>query len=189
MKEIVDTLGVSSKSIGRWINNYEQQGHVECPTIFQGRPRTLNTAAMADLQELIAESPSLFLNEIAEWLALYHDRPIYTSSLHRTLQDLGTTYKWLRKVAMERDDAERAAWLDNVTSHYTAEQFVFLDESSKDGNTLVRQYGCAPANKAVICCPPQAVCQCIAFSFLNGGLQDYQECLHSQHGVMQGLEL
>jgi len=75
-----------------------------------------------------------------------------------------------------------------VTSHYTAEQFVFLDESIKDSNTLVRQYGCAPANEVVICCPPQAVCQCIAFSFLNSGLQDYQECLHGQHGVMQGLE-
>ena len=158
MKEIVDTLGVSSKSIGRWIDNYKQQGHVECPTIFQARLHTLNAAAMADLQELIAESPSLFLNEIAKWLALYHDQPIHTSSLHRTLQDLGITYKQLRKVVMEQDDAEQAAWLDDVTSHYTAEQSVFLDKSSKDSNMLVHQYGCAPANKAAICCPPQAVC-------------------------------
>src|SRR5882762_553533 len=75
MEEIVDVLGVSSKSIGRWINNYEQHGHVEHPMVFQGRPRALNAAAMVDLQELITQLPALFLDEIAEWLALYHNQP------------------------------------------------------------------------------------------------------------------
>jgi len=73
-----------------------------------------------------------FLDEIGEWLALYHDQPIHTSSLHRTLQDIDIMYKVMRRVAAERDDIACANWLHRVSSHYSAEQLIFIDESSKD---------------------------------------------------------
>jgi hypothetical protein len=60
---------------------------------------------MEDIRELIHEAPSLFLDEIAEWLAIYHEQPISTTVLHDNLRKLGLTYKKLRKVAAERDDA------------------------------------------------------------------------------------
>jgi hypothetical protein len=47
-------------------------------------------------------------------------------------------------VAAEHDDAYRAAWMNEVLMHYTANQMVLLDESSKDGHTLFCQYGHAP---------------------------------------------
>jgi len=47
MEEIVDALGVSSKSIGQWIDNYEQHGHVKHPMVFQGHPCTLNAAGQS----------------------------------------------------------------------------------------------------------------------------------------------
>src|SRR5258705_13658037 len=68
-------------------------------------PQALNAAAMEDIRELIHEAPSLFLDEIAEWLAIYHEQPISTTVLHDNLCKLGLTYKKLRKVAAERDDA------------------------------------------------------------------------------------
>jgi len=89
-----------------------------------GHQYALNAAALADVTELICESPSLFLDEIGEWLALYHDQPIHTSSLHRTLQDIGITYNVMRRVAAERDDIARTNWLHEVISHYSAEQIV-----------------------------------------------------------------
>jgi transposase len=144
VEEIVNALGVSSDSIERWQDNYITHGRVDPPWVLQGRRRLLNAAAIEDLHDLIQESPSLFLDEIADWLALYHDQPISTTALHDNLRDLGITYKKLRKVAAERDDAYRAAWMHDVLTHYTAEQLVFLDESSKDGHTLFRQYGRAP---------------------------------------------
>jgi len=80
------------------------------------------------LRELIRETPSLFLDEIGEWLALYHDVPISTTALHNNLRQLGLTYKLLRKAAAERNDIARADWLLEITTLYTADQLVILDE-------------------------------------------------------------
>jgi len=63
------------------------------------------------------------------------------SALHEHLRDLGLTYKRLKRVAAERDDGFRADWLHNMTTNYTAEQLVFLDESSKDERTTLPRYG------------------------------------------------
>jgi len=72
LEDVTDALGVSSKSICRWSTNFETRGRVDPPAVLRGRPRLLNAEAIADLQELIQETPELFLSEIGEWLALYH---------------------------------------------------------------------------------------------------------------------
>ena len=51
----------------------------------------------------------------------------------------------MQRNAAERDHELRAAWMYDVLATFTAEQFVVLDESSKDGRTLYRRYGRAPA--------------------------------------------
>jgi len=68
--EVADVLGVSSKSIDRWYDNYETQGRVDPPSVLRGRRRLLNQEAVSDLRELLEESPELYLDEISEWLAL-----------------------------------------------------------------------------------------------------------------------
>jgi transposase len=139
--DIIEALDVSRKSIGRWEDNFERYGTVSQRSSLRGRPRALGAAAIEDIGDLIREAPSLFLEEIAEWLALYHDQPIHTSALHRTLRDLGLTYKALRIAAAERDEVAVAEWLLMVTTNYTAEQCIWLDESSKDDRTLARHFG------------------------------------------------
>jgi transposase len=141
MQDVADILGVASKSIRRWADNYDTHGRVDPPSVLHGRPRLLNSEAISDLQELIRETPTLFLDEIGQWLALYHDQPISTTALHDNLRELGLTHKILRKAAAERDDLARAEWLTHFISNYTARQMVVLDESSKDGRTLIRKYG------------------------------------------------
>jgi hypothetical protein len=44
-------------------------------------------------------------------------------------------------VAAERDDQLRAEWMYDFLATYSTEQMVVLDESSKDGKTLIRKYG------------------------------------------------
>jgi hypothetical protein len=46
---------------------------------------------------------TLLLDEIGEWLAIYHDQPISTAVLYDSLKDLGFTYERLKRVAAERD--------------------------------------------------------------------------------------
>ena len=99
MQDVADILGVASKSIRRWADNYDTYGRVDPPSVLRGCPRLLNSEAISDLQELIRETPTLFLDEIGEWLALYHDQPISTTALHDNL-DLPIRYcgKLLRNV-------------------------------------------------------------------------------------------
>ena len=101
----------------------------------------LNAQAIDDLHELIQGTPSLFLDEIGEWLALYHDQPISTTALHYNLRELGLTCKVMRRAAVERDPVAHAEWLAYVMATYTADQMVILNESSKDGRSLMRRYG------------------------------------------------
>jgi hypothetical protein len=46
-------------------------------------------------------SSSLLLDEIGEWLAIYHDQPISMTALHDNLKDLRLTYKHLKRIAVE----------------------------------------------------------------------------------------
>jgi transposase len=72
--------------------------------VLRGRPRILTSEMTEDLRQLISETPSVYLDEIAEWLAIYYDQPISLTALGDNLRDLGLTYKLLRRVAAERDD-------------------------------------------------------------------------------------
>jgi hypothetical protein len=63
------------------------------------------------------------------------------TTLYDNLTELGLTWKIMRRAALERDNTLRAAWLDDTLLRYTADEIVFLDESSKDGHTVFRKYG------------------------------------------------
>ena len=93
------------------------------------------------MRELIKETPLLFLDEIREWLALYHDMPISIAALHNNLHDLGLTYKLLQKAAAEQDDIARSEWLLEITTLYSADQLVVLNKTSKDDRTIIWKYG------------------------------------------------
>ena len=134
---ITDALGMSSKSIEHWEENYEVHWCVSPPKLIMGRPRLLSSDMIDDIQQLLQEDPSLLLDEIVEWLALYHDQPISTTTLHNNPQDLSLTRKHLKRAATERNDAYRTEWIINMTMNYTADQLVFLDESSKDDHVVL----------------------------------------------------
>jgi len=138
---IATALGVHSNSIKRWEQNYETYGTVSPPTPLRGQQQLLSNGVAEELREILTESPALLLDEIGEWLANYHDQPISTTALHDNLEDLAFTHKRLKRIAAEQDDAYRANWLHNMTSNYSANQLVFLGDSSKDDRAILRRYG------------------------------------------------
>ena len=145
LHEIAGVLGVSPKSIDRWHDNYETLGRVDPLSFLRGRRRILSADVVEDLRDLIQETPELYLDEIGEWLALYHEVQISMTALHENLRDLGLTHKLMRRAAAERDHELRANWMYDILNTYTAEQMVILDESSKDDRTLIRKYGRGPS--------------------------------------------
>lgn len=97
---------LAPKSIDRWPHdNYETLGHVEPLSFLRGRRhiRVLSADVVENLRNLIQESPELHLGEIGEWLALYHEVQISTTTLHENLRDLGLTRKLMHRTAAERN--------------------------------------------------------------------------------------
>ena len=87
---VIGVLDVSAKSITRWESKYEMFGCVESPSVLRGRPRIdiLNSTMTEDLRRLVLEEPSIYLEEVREWLAIYHDQPLSITALHVNLVDL-----------------------------------------------------------------------------------------------------
>jgi transposase len=141
-EDICTILGVSVSSLNRWRDNLENYNSVvPPPNPRQGRLRILKPDMTHDLYTLLEEAPELYLDEIQEWLAAAHNIGISVSALHENLVDAGITYKLLRKAAAERDEDARQHFRDHAKNHWTANQLVFVDESSKDERTIYRHYG------------------------------------------------
>ncbi|KAF9242906.1 hypothetical protein BU15DRAFT_60194 [Melanogaster broomeanus] len=48
----------------------------------------------------------------------------------------------MHRTASQQDEAARQAWREDIAINFSKDQFLFLDESGKDGCTLYRRFGC-----------------------------------------------
>ena len=80
IERVAHALGVSMQSIERWEENYAIHSCVKPFKPNRGHPRLLTGDMIDDIQWLLCEDPSLLLDEIKEWLTLYHDQPILARS-------------------------------------------------------------------------------------------------------------
>ena len=129
-------LGISDKSLRRWCQNVEQFGNVvPVHNPLRGRPSTLDAFQVHELIEMLNETPEVFLDEICDWVLVSQDVGLSRSAINKIIEDLGFTYKYMKKVAVERDEDGRRQWMEAIRAEFVAEQMVFVDESSKDDRT------------------------------------------------------
>ena len=144
-RDILHILGISRSSLKRWRRNLQRYGNVIPPrNPMLGRPSILNGLQVHEIVNAISQSPELFLDEIRDWVIVSMDVGLSRSTIARIIKDLGFTYKYLRKAAAERDEELRREWMQEIKEEFVAEQMVFVDESSKDEQTIYRRFGCAP---------------------------------------------
>ena len=148
-------LGVSVRSIQRWIERTKRTGHLHAASSLRGRPRILHGEALEYVMDLLRAHPSMYLDEITALLDKHFDLSLSLSALQRTLSALGFSLKKLRKIPVQRDDYVREEWKAWMFRHFTADQLVFADESSKDDRTSIRNYGRSIAG--------QRACEIISF--------------------------
>jgi transposase len=139
----VAALGVSEASIRRWGDNLDKYGSVHQPWKHKsGRPTTLSANQREELYQLLKTSPELYLDEIHEWMRQSLDAPVSRSTVYRTIRDLGFTHRKLKLRATQRSEEDIEAWMEDFKAQgYTADQLISIDESSKDGRNLYRNYG------------------------------------------------
>lgn len=147
--DICNALAVSPRSLYRWRAIFTEFGSVlKPPSPIRGRPRIIGLAAFTAMRELYERHPDTYLDELQWMLAIHHDIPISVSALQDNLVKAGLTRKLLHKIAIERDNERRATFLAGICNldHFsgTAEEFVTVDESSKNEHDVARRYGRAP---------------------------------------------
>ncbi len=104
-----------------------------------GRPRELHREDVEFLVSLSRHSPQKFLDEYQA--LLYDNRAIGVSlsTIHRTFERKGISYKRLAKIAAERDPWARADFVRRI-GRYPVEYLICIDETSKDERTYFRSY-------------------------------------------------
>ena len=83
----------------------------------------------------------MYLSKIQDWIALAHKVHISRTALHMNIHDAGMTFKLLYRAAAEHDEDLWEEWKQDVNTHFTASQMIFIDETSKDDQTIYQHYG------------------------------------------------
>ena len=139
---ILEVLNISRSSFYQWKANRRDHGSVVPPPSYaRGRPRLIPPAVSEELYALLREDPTLYLDEIQEWLIIAHDIGIGKTALNDHLHDIGLSYKRLHKIAAERDQVAWEAFHQHARENWVASQLVFVDETSADDRTIYRHYG------------------------------------------------
>ena len=125
--KIEEALGVTA-SIERWEENFDiTHGCVKPPQSFIGCPKLLTADMIENIQETLHEDPTL-LDEIKEWVTLYHDQPILTLALLSHINGLWTqlynyTQHYLYDVSLSHETEKkfmpiqvRQVWIKQTTS-------------------------------------------------------------------------
>ena len=141
---IHESLCVSRTSMYRWRSLFEDMQTVEQQASpIRGRPRIIARAVLTAIEDVYKSEADAYLDELAWWLAIHHDIAISRSALQDTLREAGLTRKLLHKIARERDAEQRADFLAVIHDHSAGqgEEFVFVDEMSKNDHDTARRYG------------------------------------------------
>ncbi|KAK3703424.1 hypothetical protein QZH41_014259 [Actinostola sp. cb2023] len=92
------------------------------------------------IRRVIEDNPELYLDEVQSWLEYLTGEVYALQTLSRCLRRMGLTVKKLHIFARQRNEYMRAEFRRFV-SQFQPNQFLFVDESSKDERTTQRKYG------------------------------------------------
>ena len=148
--DICSALCVSRASIYRWRMILDTFGSVERPgSPLRGRPCIIGLLAMTAIRDVYTRHADLYLDELQWFLAIHHDLAISIQALQENLEKAGLTRKVLHGIAIERDEAQHQEFIHSVQHDFsgTGDEFVAIDESSKNDHTYNRRYGCAPCGQ------------------------------------------
>ena len=151
--DVCFTLCVLQASLYCWAVLFEEFGLTTAPPppIWE-RLRIIGLVAMNTIRKLYAWNSTVYLDELQWHLAIFHDIAISTLALQETLERAGLTWKVLHKIAILRDEIQRAKFLHNIQHGFSGsgDKFVVVDESSKNEHTLTCCYGRAPIGQDTI---------------------------------------
>ncbi len=141
LEQILACCRISESTFYRILRLWRETGDVVSHRLpHQGRLRLLERADVDYLVELIRQNPDYFLDELLVMLDTNRFISVHFVTIYRELRRAGLSRKKLRKIAKERNEPRRAAFIARM-AQYRPEEIGFIDEVSKDERTTARRYG------------------------------------------------
>ena len=138
--EIGELLGVSKRTVQRYIRTFQQTGDVKPRPRRSGPLRLKGDFEQLLLLQLIVRNPGIYLHEIQKALEERLGVVVSESTLCRTLKLMECTRQVIRQIALQRDEESRARFMGNIAL-YDPSMFIWVDESGCDRRNSIRKYG------------------------------------------------
>jgi transposase len=141
-KQIAHTARCSIGTVHNILMVYKQYGQVTNPLLEPtGRKQVLGGDDINYLCSILMADPTLYVDELREWLDIYRGVTVSLTTIIRTLARMDLTHKHIEAQAAERNEELRSVWQVNIGQYEDPEVFVFLDESAVDNVTMQHKDG------------------------------------------------
>jgi transposase len=141
-EDIQDCCGISRRTWYRILKLWRETGDITISrnTGQQGRPRILDREDLDYLLHLVRANPDYFLDELLHLLKTNRFISVHYTTIFRELEHLRMSRKKLKKIALERDELQRADFIARM-AQYQPDELCFIDEMSRDARSIGRRYG------------------------------------------------
>lgn len=146
VEEICEILSVGKSMVYQTLAYIRQHGTPHNPFARPtGRPRILTSEHVEFIRTLLSDKPTLYLDEIQDYLTNTFGISVSLATLIRTLRRIRYSSKAVVKAAAERDDLLRAAFMNRIALEVPdPSMLMFGDESAVDQRATVRKRAWAP---------------------------------------------
>ena len=146
MKEIERILDVKKSMIYQTLSYYKDYGVAYNPTAFssfaRGRPRILSSGDLHLVKSLLSQEPTMYLDELQEELLTRRGVVVSIPTLLRSLRRLHFSRKSVSIHALERNDLDRAIYMNHFAELVTDPAMVmFVDEAARNKKNPSRKMG------------------------------------------------
>jgi transposase len=129
-QEIAKVLGVSLATIGRYLKQHREIGHVR-PKAIPGRPPKKRAALQAGLADQLQRFPDATLEQHAQDWQKRQGMQISRWTVGRAIKRIGWTRKKKTLGAIERNEEARCAWREEM-KEVDAKLLVVVDETGSN---------------------------------------------------------
>ena len=150
-KEIASHLSIAVGTAHRLYARYESTGNVSpCKQPERPDSRKLDDIHELYIMALIHGNPALYLREVCGKIFEETGVSISGSAVCKALHRNGFTHKKLTKIALQRSDEHRGAFMANILQ-YPRNFFVWVDETGSDRRDQLRKFGYAMRGQPATC--------------------------------------
>ena len=128
--KIVEALEISRRTVDNYRHNIRTFGvYNSPPASIPHYPQKIHLATQEAMIELLHTNPTIYLDEVQDWLFNKFEIDVSIPTVHRYMKRLNLTQKKNKQVNSSSDSTLRALWLFKIASRYSAKQLVVIDES------------------------------------------------------------